>query len=736
MITAIVGGRLIMKYAHSKRDSNTNELLPRNEWHPLKTHLSATAELASEFASYFGSADLGYILGMSHDYGKNSIEFDKRLTGDPEFVDHKTAGTLLVYHHYPFPLGLIMAYVIYGHHGGLPNYIRANNEMRMDLRHVLKQAFDIIDGEEPELPQYQLLPRPITVDNPGMSLSLWIRMLFSALVDADFLDTEHFFHPQKYDLRNQFSTLTELRFTFKHKLQDLLTHPQESKVDKARHNVLKSCLRSAIGTIGLYAFTSPTGSGKTWASLAFAFEHAKHHSSLRRIIYALPFTSIIEQTAGIFKELFGEDAVLEHHSNVDNKSDPENEFSKIQLVSENWDASIIVTTHVQLFESLFSAKPSRTRKLHRIAGSIIIIDEAQAIPTNLMKPTLAALKCLSDNYGVTVLFCTATQLPFPMQLNAASRLEPTEIIDDPSTLYETLRRVSVINLGKKKNKDLTKHLNLQQRALCIVNSRKQAHLLYELLPNQQEGVYHLSGLMCPVHRSQILQEIRTRLVHEDQRCIVISTSLIEAGVDLDFPVVYREITGVDSIAQAAGRANREGELERGYLYLFEFEEHPIKSLKLKKKAEVTNTVLMKYSDPLDLEAIRYYFELMYYGNENILDTHELVKDLDAGAKQCSFQFREISEKYKIIDTEMIPIVIPYDQQAVVYIEEIKKTQYPIKYSRKLQRYIVNVYEPDFKQLLKEKKICTIHDSIHYLISLKKETNHNFELYNRNTGLKI
>ncbi|MDN4600189.1 CRISPR-associated helicase Cas3' [Paenibacillus sp. F6_3S_P_1C] len=721
-----------MNYAHSKRDPLTQELLPRSKWHPLDQHLRETAHQAAQFASYFNSSDLGYILGTSHDYGKNKPEFQMRLNGDTAPVDHKTAGTLLVHHHYPFPIGLIMAYVVYGHHGGLPNHI--SNGTHVGLEQILKQDFNIIAEIPPMIPEYRPSLVPVTTDNPGMSLSLWIRMLYSALVDADHLDAERYFQPQKNELRNKFPSLSELQTQFKRKLTNLLAKPQDTKVGQARRSVLESCLNAASGTAGLYTLTAPTGSGKTWASLAFALEHAKYHPKMRRIIVALPFTSIIEQTAGLFQQFFGEEAVLEHHSNVSFRSDPESEFSPKQLASENWEANLIVTTQVQLFESLFSAKPSKARKLHRLAGSIIILDEAQAIPADLLKPTLAVLKSLCDCYGVTVLFCTATQLPF--QSDWLSGITPTEIIDDPSSLYDDLRRVSVSDIGKKTNEELFEQLNVQQRALCIVNSRKQARALYEMFSNDRAGIFHLSGLMCPEHRSQILQAISSRLELEGEPCIVISTSLIEAGVDLDFPVVYREIAGVDSIAQAGGRANREGTLERGQLYLFESVDHPLRSGWFKTRAQIAQTVLKVYPDPLEPEAIRYYFELAYGGKDRNLDVHRILGDLNDGAKQCSFQFREISEKYKFIDSDMVPIVIPYDHLANKYLLEIKNSLYPVRFSRKLQRYTVSVYPNEFDLLSKEKRIDTLHNSIHYLTSLKGGIDKNIEVYSEKTGLCI
>ncbi|TYA11240.1 CRISPR-associated helicase Cas3' [Paenibacillus faecis] len=722
---------LNMIYAHSKRDPLTKELLPKSEWHSLDRHHQDTADLAAEFSGYFGCSSLGRILGQNHDYGKATPDFQMRLNGAPAPVDHKTAGTLLVYRHYPFPYGLMLAYAIYGHHGSLPNHISVGTQTGLDQ--VLKHDFQSIDSAVPFLPELELSSIPMSGNNPGMELSLWIRMLHSALIDADYLDAERYFQPLKAELRNSFPSLTELHAQFHPKLQELLNKPQDSKMARARRYVLDSCLLAGTGSTGLYTLTAPTGSGKTWASLAFALKHAEQHANMRRIIVALPFTSLIEQTAGLFREVFGEGAVLEHHSNVSYLPDSESEFSAKQLASENWEASLIVTTHVQLFESIFSAKPSKARKLHRLAGSIIILDEAQTLPADLLKPSLAALKCLCDNYGVTVLFCTATQLA--LQPEWLSGAVPTEIINDSTSLYRKLTRVSISTIGKKTNAELFERLNSHPRALCIVNSRKQARALYEQFPDK-EGVFHLSGLMCAQHRSQILRAIAERLKKEEVRCIVISTSLIEAGVDLDFPVVYREIAGVDSIAQAAGRCNREGHSELGLVFLFESIDYPLRDGWFKTRAQLTLTVLRLYPNLLEPEAIRYYFELAHGMGRN-LDVHNIISDLDAGAKQCSFQFREISEKYKFIETEMVPIVIPYDCRAVMLLNELKTSLYPVRFNRELQRYTVSVYRNQFERLREASRIGTLHDTIHYLTSMKGGIDGEIhDLYSNKSGLSI
>ncbi|MEK0315033.1 CRISPR-associated helicase Cas3' [Cohnella sp. 56] len=709
-----------MKYAHSKRDPVTGSLLPKQQWHPLESHQQKTSKVAGEYAKCFNWEILGQILGLLHDYGKNLPEFQRRLEDRKIKADHKTAGALAVYNRYPFPYGLILAYAIYGHHGGLPNHISRSGKPGLDdILH--KNKFTIVDGVPPEFLEFSSedIPKPSRSSNIGMSRSLWIRMLYSALVDADYLDTERFLQPERAGSRQAFISLEQIHSLYQAKLNELQASPSNSKIAEARKLVLESCLRAAVGPKGFYTLTAPTGSGKTYASLAFALKHARCHEGTKRIIVALPFTSLIEQTVDVYRKALGSDrahTVLEHHSNMEFGMESEGEFDPRQLASENWDADLIVTTNVQLFESLFASKPNRARKLHRLAGSVIILDEAQALPEELLLPTLAVLRCLCTDFGVTVLFCTATQPA--LRSEWLDGLKPVEIMDNPSDLYSSLKRVSVSFIGKKTNVELIETICSQgPQVLCIVNSRRLAQELYHLVSMRVgEGItHHLSALMCAEHRTKVLNKIKDR--PKDTPCYVIATTLVEAGVDIDFPVVMREMTGLEGLVQAAGRCNREGYQNEGRMLLFESEDCPARLAWYSGRADLAKLVLRRHPDPLTPEAVKEYFEHFYnMGTAGKLDKYKLLRNLNGAADEYSFQFREIAEQYRFIRDDTIPVVIPYDGTCRNRLQEALTSHYPASYIRKLQRYTVSLYPEEFDQLRRSGRLGNIGDAIYYLQS--------------------
>jgi len=380
-------------------------------------------------------------------------------------------------------------------------------------------------------------------------------MMFSSLVDADFLETERIMNPAQAKVRPLYAPpMSELRAELDRHLAKF--EASHSPVNRKRHEVLQSCLRAADRPPGLFSLQVPTGGGKTLSSLAFALRHSEQHG-LRRIIYAIPFTSIIEQTARVFRESLGglESPVLEHHSNFDPESLERGTATVCaRLASENWDAPIIVTTNVQFLESLFSARGSRCRKLHRIARSVIILDEVQTLPVELLHPTLVLLQELAENYGCTIVLCTATQPAvelhpdFPIGLSHVER-----IIERPRELYSALERVRVSYIGSVTDDSLVSNLGEHPRSMCIVNTRRHAAEVFQQCVERSSdpsACFHLSAQMCPQHRSDTLKKIRDRL-QSDSLCTVVSTQLVEAGVDLDFPVVFRAMAGLDSIAQSA-----------------------------------------------------------------------------------------------------------------------------------------------------------------------------------------
>ncbi|MDT8440836.1 MAG: CRISPR-associated helicase Cas3' [Desulfuromonadales bacterium] len=440
----------------------------------------------------------------------------------------------------------------------------------------------------------------------------------------------------------------------------------------------------------------PTGGGKTLSSLSFALDHALVNGQ-RRIIYAIPFTSIIEQNAAVFQQILGRDAVLEHHCNYKEKDEPgEAGYDRRRgLAVENWNAPLVVTTNVQFFESLFSNRPSRCRKLHNIAGSVIVLDEAQAIPTEYLEPCLLALRELVAHYRCSVVLCTATQPALDDQNSLRAALpQICEIIDNPQQHYEALQRTKVEFLGTLPDDELARRIAAENQVLCIVSTKAQARALFERLQGE-EGVYHLSTNMYPEHRRRVLDEIRAYLKAEPKLpCRVVSTSLVEAGVDLDFPMVYRAMAGLDSIAQAAGRCNREGRLndigQLGRVYVY-VPEKPPRMPWLKRCATRAEETLRSLPgcDPLGLAPMRRYFELHYDAED--LDKKKVVQRLNPQlTPELYFSFREVAEDFRFIEDESIGVIIPQEPEAEELVRQLYYAAHPGAILRKLQQFTVSV----------------------------------------------
>jgi CRISPR-associated helicase Cas3/CRISPR-associated endonuclease Cas3-HD len=686
-------------YAHTKEDPATRAPLPEAAWQPLAEHLSAVAVRTREAAAQFGAGEMAHAAGLLHDIGKATDAFQRRLHGVKAAVDHKTVGGRLAVQRYGKQLGRLLAYAICGHHGGLPDGVADGSGAADDLMEMLERTDPELLCAAPETAS-DITPTNITKSgdsaHQAFYLTMLIRMVFSALVDADYLDTERFMTPEIAAARPKPPPLSALYTLFAPKLEALLNFPQDTSVNVARRAVLNACLAAAEKPPGFFKLTVPTGGGKTLSSLAFALEHARRHG-LRRIIYAIPFTSITEQNAGEFRKIFGDALVLEHHSNVKPKEDEADE-QRSRLACENWDAPLVVTTNVQLFESLFASQTSRARKVHNIAGSVIILDEAQTLPDPLLKPTLAALKSLAADFGATVVFCTATQPALKPEW--LDDMPVHEIVPDVNALFTTLTRTEIHNAGELSDEALAEQLRAKHQALCIVNTRGHAKKLYQML--EGEGVYHLSAVLCPTHRTQVIDEIKARLQHSE-RCLVISTQLIEAGVDIDFPCVYRAAAGVDSIAQAAGRCNREGKLEDadgnaipGAVTVFT-PEQKLPQGELARLAGLGGEVMKAFANPLLPEAIEKFFRLRYGLNVD-LDAKKILESIRDGKRDLAFPFREIARKYQLIDSKMISIVIPYDDTCREVLEDATKTAFRMEHLRRLQRYMVSIYRQEFQTL--------------------------------------
>jgi CRISPR-associated endonuclease/helicase Cas3 len=704
-------------------------------------HINKVAFWAARFAGEMfpsGSSEAkaarewGYLAGLWHDLGKFAPEWQAylRRKSDPHAdevsgkVDHSTAGARHADRSIQL-FGRILAYALAGHHAGLSDGI---DDSASSLENRLKKQVDPFDSAPREILEFcRDLPPPVFALGGGFALAFFQRMLFSALVDADFLATEAFMSPPQTTIRP--GILPEMADIEKALLESLSCfQPQSSPVNKIRAEVLGHCLDSAERVPGFFSLTVPTGGGKTLSSLAFALRHARLHD-LRRVVYVIPFTSIIEQNAAVFRKALaelGDDIVLEHHSNLD--PDASHATSRSRLVAENWDARVIVTTNVQFFESLHSNRTSRCRKLHRIARSVIIFDEAQTLPVDYLAPCLRSMEELVKHYGSTVVLCTATQpaiernLEFPNGIPA-----PTEIIPDPADLHRRLRRVKAVCLGKMPDAGLLPKLCEHEQMLCIVNTRRHARELFELLPG--DGCrFHLSALMCPAHRSLKLKEIKSRLKNGDPVRLV-STQLVEAGVDIDFPVVFRALSGLDSIAQAAGRCDREGRLTSllgrpgGQLFIFEPPSLPPAGF-LRATADSASEVLA--GPPRDLlspEAIESYFRHHYWRHQEIMDRHRILDCWPAAMTRADdlllFRFKTCAENFRLIANYTEPVLIPYGDTGAALCAELRATFDPARLrflARQLQRLTVQIPKQQHQRLLSSGILLAVHENFHILNS--------------------
>lgn len=657
-------------------------------WEPLVDHLQAVGGAAAANAQHFDAEPLGEIAGLLHDLGKAKPGFQRKLHGEINSTAHSGEGAIYVLENVKGPISKLIAFCIAGHHSGLPNGLaRSHGRPATPLRERLSQA------ELLELPEGICLPVPRP---PGLlqgfsqpahfELQFFTRMLFSALVDADFIETEGYYTPDAP--RNAMFDLTVLRDALSQKLADF--GPAMTDVNRLRAEVLAAAQTSAALSPGFFTLTVPTGGGKTYSALRFALDHALAHG-LRRVIYVAPFMAIIEQTAAVFREALGDaDAVLEHHSGFD-AQELHDEFAaeRLKLAAQNWDRPVVVTTAVQFYESLFSNRTQKCRKLHNIANSVIILDEAQSLPVNFLRPCLAALKELTRGYGCSVVLCTATQpaisdcdgLKVPEAIvKAATR----EIAPDPERLHDAMRRVQVQQLGAMSNDDLAARV-AGRKALVIVNNKRQARALFDLLG--KGAALHLSTNMTARHRQDVLTRIKDGFDGP-----VISTALVEAGVDLDFPEVWRAVAGLDSIVQAAGRCNRNGRMDKGQIYVFDPEDGFPPPPELVLNADIARDVLRRYPDPLHPDAIRAYFQRLYWDRTADLDSRGILNQIAQAGSQLDYPFADIAADFRLIEEISQPLIIStgeygLDAQARGLLEH---GDYPGAIARAMQRFTVSV----------------------------------------------
>ncbi|HUI91140.1 MAG TPA: CRISPR-associated helicase Cas3' [Chitinivibrionales bacterium] len=721
--------------AHTREDGQTQ---------PLEEHLLNVAKMAADFINIEDWKSWAYLAGLWHDLGKYSEGFQSyiRATGKTDDDEEKVATRVQHAIHGAFQaiqsnvkLGKILAYIIAGHHAGLAdwgteytgrkalqNRIADNNE---------KKVFNKLLSNIPDSIRNARFPQELPKNGSRLNkknISFWIRVLYSCVVDADFLDTERFICSEKGLQRYQYPFLQELKKRFDSFMERKTKEAVPSKVNEARKIVLEQCKNISSQEPGFFSLSVPTGGGKTLSSMAFALNHALSYNK-KRIIYVIPYTSIIEQTADVFRKVFGESALVEHHSNIAAEKDT----VLNRLASENWDAPLIVTTSVQFFESLYAARSSTCRKLHNILNSVVILDEVQLLPPEFLQPILLAMNTLKEIFGVTFVLSTATQPALNengiLKRNAIDYglKDVRPITEKSESLYKDLLRVEIkfpheINASQTWD-EIALELCRHESVLCIVNRRKDCRELFDRMP---KGTLHLSALMHGAHRSGVIENIKTKL-NNGENIRVVSTQLVEAGVDIDFPIVYRAFAGFDSIAQAAGRCNREGRLVKGKVYVFNPPQSSPSGLLLKAE-QCTKELLaidnVNFSTP---EIFEKFFSL-FYSSINDLDEKGIIDLVTKEAGKGNFWFRTAANRFTLIPEGSTFSVLILCSETEEILRNLSFAGPNRENMRKLQRYTVNLYKNVFDEMYAKGFIKEVYEGIWATTTL--------DVYKEDVGLDI
>ena len=681
--------------SHLYTDNSGNWVIQSNDEHSM-----GVAKLASQFAGEFGMSEYGKVLGLLHDKGKETDAFQRYIKSESGYDPNiKIIGK----HHHAY-VGGILAQKYYG-----------KAFSNLFVNQIVSHHTELHDTDEIKAIVNQDIPSEVNIyhrkeklNRPGLNMQAndfhhLARMLFSCLVDADYLDTEAFMDKESSALRKNKDTLKDLLPLLENKLKDLKSKADCSEVNIIRNQILQQCIKMADTPIGFYSLTVPTGGGKTLSSLVWAMKHAIKNGQ-KRIVIAIPYTSIIVQTASILRSIFGEENVLEHHSCVDPEQIKDERLKeKMKLATENWDYPIIVTTNVQLFESMFCNKPSACRKLHNIVNSVIIQDEVQTLPMDYLQPIVDSLKTYNKLFNVSFLFTTASQ---PVLSGLIEGCNPkaafngidhiTEIIPDDFKLHEKLRRVKLsINDEGKNYDEVAEMLSQHKRVLCIVNTRRDAKEIYQRL--SQEGVtLHLSKMMCPDHISETIKSIKTALKDDKNEIIrVVSTQLIEAGVDLDFPVVFRQEAGLDSILQAAGRCNREGRCGLSTTYVFSLsKEHSLP----KGDIQAANSARLNLGNDHDWfapETMTSFFKQLYCRKESF-DKKDIRHYLYYPTNNLSFQ--TAAKEFQLIEDDGVNVVVCW-KNSIDLVQQLLVNGPSYMLMKKLSKFMVNINRTDFKALV-------------------------------------
>lgn len=685
----------------------------------LKEHLEHTGQIAGDFADRFGKRDWGYCAGKLHDIGKYCPEFQEKIReGSNRKVDHASAGAKVCREKdglYGF-----LSYAIAGHHAGLANTDRFDEKGGLTpLMERVKRKVGDYQAYQEEIQIPELTTPPFDAEktsNGYFSCSVFIRMIYSCLVDADFLDTERFMKDGQV-ARVPGESPAVLLSKMEAYAAKWLGPQEPDTVNGRRTEILRHCIDCGKMARGLFRLTVPTGGGKTIASLAFALRHAVENH-MDRVIYVIPYTSIIEQNAQVFRDILGAENVLEHHCNVDYESSEE--LKPMHLATENWDKPVVVTTNVQFFESLFSNKSSKCRKLHNIANSVIIFDEAQMLPIDYLKPCVAMIEELVGQYRSSAVLCTATQPALDPLFQ--SGLRAVELCPRMEEQFRFFERVRYQDMGIVSEEDLAGWLAQEEQALCVVNTRKRAQTLYQKLKG--EGVYHLSTAMYPRHRQRVLEEIRGRLKN-GEKCVLISTSLVEAGVDLDFQAVYRQMAGVDSIIQAAGRCNREGRRNReeSVVHIFRFEEKEYVPGQ-RQQMDVTQVMLAENWEISSPEGILEYFKRLYHHRgEAALDSKRIMGEFQGKR----YNFATVGTKFRLIEENTVTVVIPREDEPKALLQQIKERGYTKSGMRAIGPYCIQLRANDFDKLNAAGMVRAVSEDMRDFFELVNEDSYTEEM---------
>ncbi|MCW6037072.1 CRISPR-associated helicase Cas3' [Spirulina subsalsa FACHB-351] len=685
------------------------------QWHDLKAHLVQVAQRTAEFATLLGAPTVGHYGGLWHDLGKYNPDFQAYLQGchrgdkKAKSVPHAIHGAKLAAQEFP-PL----AALIYGHHSGLPAFdslgvkLQGRNPDRTatDYQEVLKRA----EAAGINLTAPPTLAQEMTAhQRDPLRAELFLRLLFSCLIDGDHLDTEQHFNPEQTAQRDIPLTLPQLQAQLAHEQAALMEKVPDTPVNQVRREVYDYCCAQALQKPGVFRLCVPTGGGKTRSGLAFALNHACEYGQ-RRVIFAVPYTSIIEQTVQVYRDIFaplGEMAVLEHHSAISPEGfkedwrdeDARSGYAQARLVAQNWDAPLIVTTTVQLFNSLFAHRPMPCRKLHNLVNSVIVLDEVQTLPIPLLDPILDVLGQLVKYYGVTLVLCTATQPAFEGTNPYVGGFDQITDIVPPAEAqrhFQRLKRVDYIRRsGAWSWSDLMADLQARsaQQALMIVNTRKDALGVLEALEAAEfpgEGVFHLSTLLCGAHRRRVLGVVKRRLA-EGLPCWVVSTQVVEAGVDLDFPVVYRAIAPLDRIVQAAGRCNREGKRDRGQVIIFE----PQEGGSPRGLYQTAYAVAKNYLSPEEMDALHTPDLFLRYFQE-LYQQVDFSPGQEIQGERKKLNYPGVAQ-FSLIEDQTIPVVVNYGESGKILAQMRSQGRVGRETRRRLQAYLVNLFPWQFNQ---------------------------------------